>query len=142
MRGVNHVVVGGNLGSDPELRYTQNGKAVSTVSVAVNEQWGPADNQKKTTWVRVTMWEKMAENAAQYLSKGDPILYVGRLTENRWTDKEGKERVQLEVIAREMHFIGGGGKGKSASSSNGGGGKGQQQRSDDPPPPQDDDIPF
>ncbi len=105
----NKIIVVGNLGRDPELRYTPQGAAVCSFSVATNEKRRDkaGDMQDVTTWFRVTLWNKQAENASKYLTKGSSVYIEGRLRVEEWTDRDGKTRSSLEVNATEMQFIGG-----------------------------------
>ena len=110
MAGVNKVIIVGNLGRDPEVRYAQSGLAICTISVAVTERvkdgadgWNDA-----TEWFRVTLFGKTAENAGQYLQKGRQVYVEGRLKTDKYTDKEGAERTSVEVIANTIQFLGGG----------------------------------
>lgn len=142
----NKITLVGNLGRDPELRYTPQGTAVCNFSIATNEKRKDktGDLQDVTTWFRVTLWNKQAENAAKYLTKGSQIYIEGRLRVEEWTDRDGKGRFTLEVQATDMQFIGSrgesGGGGASfsepefsgAPESSGGGSGGAS----------DDDIPF
>lgn len=106
----NKIIIVGNLGRDPELRYTPQGSAVCNISVATSEKRKDktGELQDITTWFRVTLWERQAENASKYLTKGSPVYIEGRLRVEEWTDREGAQRYTLEVHATEMHFIGGG----------------------------------
>jgi single-strand DNA-binding protein len=142
----NKLILVGNLGRDPELRYTPQGTPVCSFTLATNERRKDraGENQDVTTWFRVTLWGRQAETASQYLSKGRPVYVEGRLRVEEWTDKDGKQRHTLEVHATDMQFIGG----------RGDEGGGQSPRSDAPtgggrPEPSgggedisDDDIPF
>ena len=107
----NKIILVGNLGRDPELRYTPNGNAVCNISVATSEKKRDkaGDLQDITTWFRVTLWGKQAENASKYLTKGNPVYIEGRLRVEEWTDKENNNRYTLEVTATDMHFLSGGG---------------------------------
>lgn len=99
----------GNLGNDPEMRYTPNGVPVTSFSLAVNKRWTSQEGQaqEKTLWFRVTAWRKLAETASQYLTKGRQVLVVGELEEPRtFTDKNGVVRVSLDVTANEIRFLG------------------------------------
>lgn len=99
----------GNLGGDPEMRYTPSGVPVSTFSLAVSRSWVNADGQKqeKTIWFRVTCWRKLAETVSQYLTKGKQVLVVGEIEEARtYTDRDGNSRASLEVTAQTVRFIG------------------------------------
>ena len=104
----NKVIIVGNLGRDPELRYTPQGTAVCNFSVATTEKRRDksGEYQDVTTWFRVTLWEKRAETAAKYLQKGKPVYIEGRLKVDEWTDRDGKERYTLDVTATDMQFIG------------------------------------
>jgi len=98
----------GNLGADPEMRYTPNGLPVTSFRMAVSRNWTGQDGQRqeKTIWFRVTAWRKLAETASQYLTKGSKVLVVGELEEpNAYMDKEGKPRASLEVTASTIRFL-------------------------------------
>ena len=98
----------GNLGQDPEMRYTPSGVPVTSFSLAVNKSWVGADGQRqdKTLWFRVTAWRKLAETASQYLTKGRQILVIGEIEEARpWTDRDGNQRASLEVTAQTIKFL-------------------------------------
>ncbi len=103
----NKIIIVGNLGRDPELRYTPQGTAVCNFSVATNEKRRDksGDLQDVTTWFKVTLWGKQAETASKYLTKGSPIYVEGRLRIEDWTDRDGKNRTTLEVSATDMQFI-------------------------------------
>lgn len=105
----NKLILLGHLGRDPELRYTSDGKPVCNFSLATTETWKDRSGQKQeeTLWVRVVVWGKMAENANKYLSKGRQVYVEGRLKMSKWTDRDGKERVEPEVNASEIQYIGG-----------------------------------
>ena len=108
----------GNLGNDPEMRYTPSGVPVTSFSLAVNKSWTGQDGQKqdKTTWFRVTTWRKQAEIVSQYLTKGRQVLVIGEIEDARpWTDKDGNQRASLEVTAQTVRFIGGRDGGGSSS---------------------------
>ena len=99
----------GNLGNDPELRYTPSGVPVASFNLAVKKSWSDAEGgkQEKTTWFRVTAWRKLAEIAAQYLAKGKQVLIVGELEDARaFTDRDGNNRASLEVTAQTIKFLG------------------------------------
>jgi single-strand DNA-binding protein len=104
----NKITIVGNLGRDPELRYTPQGIAVCSFSVATNERRKDkaGEMQDTTTWFRITLWRQQAENAAKYLTKGSPIYIEGRLKVEEWTDKDGNTRYTLDVQATDMQFIG------------------------------------
>ncbi len=108
MATFNKIILVGNLGRDPELRYTPQGNAVCSFSLATNERRKDKSGefQDHTTWFKVTLWDKKAEVAAQYLTKGKPVYIEGRLRMEEWTDRDGRQRPSLEVTATEMQFIG------------------------------------
>ena len=139
MAGVNKVILVGNLGRDPELRYTKNGQAVANFSVATSESWQSRDGggrEERTEWHRVVAWAKTAELCAQYLSKGRTVYVEGQLRTREWEDREGNKRQTTEIHAQTVQFIGGRG---------GGGRGGETQRPEggiDESAPGDDDIPF
>ena len=104
----NRIILVGNLGRDPELRYTPQGTPVCNFTLATNERRRDkaGESQDVTTWFRVTLWGRQAETASQYLTKGRPIYVEGRLRVEEWTDKDGRARYTLEVHATDMQFIG------------------------------------
>ena len=104
----NKIILVGNLGRDPELRYTPQGNAVCSFSLATNEKRKDKSGefQDVTTWFKVTLWGKQAELASQYLTKGRPVYVEGRLRMEEWTDREGRQRQSLEVNGTDMQFIG------------------------------------
>lgn len=109
----------GNLGNDPEMRYTPTGVPVAHFSLAVNRAWTTQEGQRqeKTMWFRVTAWRKLAETVSQYLTKGRTVLVVGELEDARaYTDRDGNLRAALEVTAQTVRFIGGRGDGGSHES--------------------------
>jgi len=107
----NKIIIVGNLGRDPELRYTPQGVAVCNLSLATNEKKRDksGEMQDVTTWFRVTLWRNQAENAAKYLTKGSPVYVEGRLGVEEYTDRDGNNRFSLEVQGTDMHFISAGG---------------------------------
>lgn len=143
MAGVNKVILVGNLGRDPELRYTQGGQAVANFSLATSESFNKKDGTRdeRTEWHRIVVWGRSAENCSQYLSKGRTVYIEGRLQTREWENKEGQKQRTTEVVAQTVQFLGGGrgeggGGGGGGRGGSGGGGMGE------PPPPADDDIPF
>jgi single-strand DNA-binding protein len=106
----NKIILVGNLGRDPELRYTPQGTPVCSFTLATNERRKDktGEMQDQTTWFRVTLWGRQAETASQYLAKGRPVYVEGRLRVEEWTDRDGRSRYTLEVHATDMQFIGGG----------------------------------
>ena len=147
----NKIIIVGNLGRDPELRYTPQGVAVCNFSMATNEKKRDkaGEMQDVTTWFRVTLWRNQAENAAKYLTKGSPVYIEGRLGVEDWTDRDGNGRYTLEVQATDMHFLGGGARNEeySGGASPSAEFAGPADRSTTgtataPAPSGDDDIPF
>ncbi|MCE7988343.1 MAG: single-stranded DNA-binding protein [Caldilinea sp. CFX5] len=103
------IILIGNLGNDPEMRYTPSGVAVASFSLAVNRSWTGQDGQRqdKTTWFRVSVWNKQAETVTQYLSKGRQVMVIGEVEEARvFTDRDGNPRASLEVKAQSVRFLG------------------------------------
>lgn len=125
--GVNKVILVGNLGADPEMRYTPGGAGVCELRLATNEQWTDKNGQRqeRTEWHRVVVWGKRAEVCSKYLSKGRQAYVEGRLRTRSWEDKEGQKRYTTEIIANDVQFL---------SSGGGGGGGGGRGGSDGPPP--------
>ena len=109
MASVNRVTLVGNLGRDPELRYTQSGQAVANFTLATNEKWKDKEgnSQERTEWHRIIVWGKSAENCAQYLQKGRSVYIEGRLQTREWEDREGNKRTTTEVVAQAVQFLGG-----------------------------------
>lgn len=113
MTGVNKIMIIGNLGRDPEVRYSQSGNAVCNLSVAVTEKVKDGDSWKDATeWFRVVTFGKTAENAGKYLAKGRQVYVEGRLRTQKYKDKDGIEKQSTEVIAYAIQFLGGGGEAK------------------------------
>jgi single-strand DNA-binding protein len=108
-RGVNKVILIGNLGGDPELRSTPSGTSVATFTLATNENWTDKDGskQERTEWHRIVTWGKLAEICGQYLRKGRQVYIEGRLQTRSWEDKQGNQRKTTEIVAREMQMLGG-----------------------------------
>ena len=110
MASVNKVIIIGNLGRDPEVRYTPNGSAVCNIGVATTRQWKSKDSGDKveeTEWHRVVFYDKLAEIAGEYLKKGRSVYVEGRLKTRKWQDKDGAEKYTTEIIAEEMKMLGG-----------------------------------
>ena len=153
-RGVNKVILVGNLGKDPETRYMPSGGAVTNLTLATSESWKDkqtGENQERTEWHKVAMFGKLAEIAAEYLRKGSQVYIEGKLRTRKWQDKEGKDRWTTEIVADEMNMLGGKGGGgaagasaPSAAAAGGGSGGGRAAVNDSGAPPGDfdDDIPF
>jgi single-strand DNA-binding protein len=135
------IIIAGNLGQDPEMRYTPDGTPVTNFSVATNRRWSSPDGtqNEETVWFRVTAWRQLAELCNQYLSKGRQVLVEGRLRPDEnggprvWTGNDGQPRASFEVTALTVRFLGGRGEGADPSLSH-----------QEPPPPDigEDEIPF
>ena len=109
-RGVNKVILVGNLGNDPEVRYMPNGNAVANLSIATSESWKDqqGQQQERTEWHRITMYRRLAEIAGEYLKKGSQIYIEGKLQTRKWQDQQGNDKYTTEVIADQMQMLGGG----------------------------------
>ena len=108
-RGINKVIIVGNVGKDPETRYTAGGAAITTLSVATSEQWKDkqtGENKEHTEWHRVKFFGRLAEIAGEYLRKGSQVYVEGKLRTDKYTDKEGVERYSTDIIAEEMQMLG------------------------------------
>lgn len=148
-RGVNKVILIGNLGNDPEVRYTPNGNAVANVTLATSTTWRDKQTgelQERTEWHRIAFFNRLAEIVGEYLHKGSKVYVEGSLRTRKWQDKSGVDRYTTEVIANEMHML----DSRGASSQ---GGESAKQHTDqqtssmsksnfDTPADYDDDIPF
>jgi len=152
-RGINKVILVGNLGADPETRYTPSGTAVTNIRVATTKAWkdrNTGEQQERTEWHRVSMFNRLAEVAGEYLKKGSQVYIEGELRTNKWQDQQGNDRYTTEIVANEMQMLGGRGGGTagfdegSGGGSQGGGsrGGGQSARQQPQPDDLDDDIPF
>jgi single-strand DNA-binding protein len=125
-RGLNKVMIIGNLGRDPEMKYTPNGKAITTFSVAVGRVSRAADgtNQEETEWFRIVAWDKLAETCNQFLHKGSKVYIEGRLQTRKWTDTNNVEQKMVEIVANEMMMLdsrqGAGAPGEGAPARSGG----------------------
>ena len=109
-RGVNKVILVGNLGQKPEIRYTQTNTAVATLSIATSESWKDKDSgeqREKTEWHRVVFFGKLAEIADQYLDKGSQLYIEGKLQTRKWQDKDGNDKYTTEILGNEMNMLGG-----------------------------------
>ena len=138
---MNKTMLIGRLGQDPEVRYTQSGKAVATLSIATNETWKGQDGQKqeRTDWHRCVAWGKLAEIMGEYLQKGSLIFVEGRLQTRSYEDANGVKKYTTEVVVGSMEMLGGKGQGSGKSSQGA-----SQGASPEPPLPmdEDDDLPF
>src|SRR5580765_3804416 len=145
---LNKVMLIGNLGKDPEVRFTGTGRAVARFPLATSEVWNDAEGQRqdRTEWHNIVVWGKQAETCGQYLSKGRQVFIEGSIRSRQYDDKEGQKRYITEVIAQRVQFLGGGGRGDGAgrgASGGGGSGGGGGGGEDLPAPmPEDEDIPF
>jgi len=122
-RGVNKVILVGNLGADPETRYTANGGAITSIRIATSEQWTDKQSgqkQERTEWHRIKFFGRLAEIAGEYLKKGRQVYIEGSLRTDKYTDKEGVERYSTDIIANEMQMLGGTGGGGERGSDMGG----------------------
>ena len=153
MASINKAIIIGNLGDDPELRYTESNTAVTTLSVATSERWKDKNGepQEKTEWHRIVVFGRQAENCNQYLKKGRSVYIEGRIQTRKWEDKDGNPRYTTEIVAQTVQFLSGGRDGggndfggppsrssnnNNSSNRSSGGGGGYNQAFDD------DDIPF
>jgi single-strand DNA-binding protein len=136
-RGINKVIIVGNLGADPETRYTGSGTAITSLRLATSEAWTDkqsGEKQERTEWHRVKLFGKLAEIAGEYLKKGRQVYIEGSLRTDKYTDKDGVERYSTDIIANEMQMLGGqgggegGGGGGFGGGGQGGGGRPQQSR--------------
>jgi single-strand DNA-binding protein len=130
-RGVNKVILIGNLGADPETRAMPSGATVANLRIATTENWKDrtsGENQERTEWHRVALFGKLAEIASEYLRKGSQVYIEGSLRTRKWQDKQGNERYSTEIVGNEMQMLGGrgggGGGGEGYGSRSGGGGEG------------------
>ncbi|MDK7586264.1 single-stranded DNA-binding protein [Alcaligenes faecalis subsp. phenolicus] len=159
MASVNKVILVGNLGRDPEVRYSAEGSAICNISIATTPQWKDrtsGERREETEWHRVVFYNRLAEIAGEYLRKGRPVYVEGRLRTRKWTGQDGQERFTTEIIAEQMQMLGGRvgetqqpnlpPQGQQRNNYAEATGRGQQQRQAPPPPDNladmDDDIPF
>lgn len=152
-RGVNKVILIGNLGKDPEVRYMPSGGAVANVTLATSETWKDkqsGENQERTEWHNVVFFNRLAEIAGEYLKKGSKVYVEGSLRTRKWQDKNGQDRYTTEIVAAEMQMLDGRGAGGAGGGSTGGGrdagssnaGSSSKNESAAPAGDFDDDIPF
>jgi single-strand DNA-binding protein len=148
MASLNKVMIIGNLGKDPEVRYTAGGTAVASFSVATSEKFKnkSGEFEEKTEWHNVTLWARLAEIAGEYLSKGKTVYIEGRLQTRKWQDRDGKDRYTTEIVGEKMQMLSGkgdGGGGSGGGSRQGSGRAESREPSyDEPSFNPDDDIPF
>lgn len=148
-RGVNKAIIIGNLGKDPEVRYSPSGAAVANVNIATTESWkdkNSGEQQEKTDWHRVVFFGKLAEIVGQYLKKGSQVYVEGRMETKKWQDKEGNDRYTHQIVARDMQMLGGRSGGGSQNQDTGYDHASENQDSGNSAPAGnedfDDDIPF
>jgi len=158
-RGVNKVILVGNLGNDPEVRYANNGAAIANLSIATSESWkdkNTGEQQEKTEWHRVVMFNRLGEIAGEYLRKGSKVYIEGKLQTRKWQDQSGQDKYTTEIVANEMQMLdsrgdnmgqGGGGyqpapTQQAAPNQSGGGQASSPQSTPAPANDFDDDIPF
>ena len=145
--GVNKVILVGNLGADPEIRYTPSGAAVANFRMATTESWKDSDGQRqdRTEWHKIVVWGKLAELCGEYLAKGRMVYVEGKLQTRQWDDRDGNKRYTTEIQGREVTFLGGR---SDASNSNYGDQAAQNKDGGSkdfdygPPPMDEDDVPF
>jgi len=152
-RGVNKVILVGNLGKDPEIKYTASGAAIANLTIATSDSWNDkqtGEKVEKTEWHRVVAFQRLAEIMGEYLKKGSQVYIEGKLQTRKWQDQNGQDRYSTEVVANDMQMLGGRG-GEGGGQAQGGGGGGFRKN---PAPQQapakpaldndfaDDDIPF
>ena len=147
MASINKVILIGNLGSDPEVRYLPSGGAVGNFNIATTEKWKGKDGNagEKTEWHRIVVFGKQAENCKEYLKKGRQVYVEGRLQTREWQDKEGQKRKTTEIIALTVQFLGGGGSAGGAGGHRDPGGSPESTPSFEEGAPalgEEDDIPF
>jgi single-strand DNA-binding protein len=150
-RGVNKVILIGNLGQDPETRTTPGGTTVTNIRIATSESWKDktsGEMKEQTEWHGIVLWNRLGEIAAEYLKKGSQVYIEGRLQTRKWQDKQGNDRYTTEIVASEMQMLGGRGGGGGAAQetrdTREGGGKGfaPAAAAGGASPDFDDDIPF
>lgn len=141
MASVNKVILIGNLGRDPEVRYTQNGTAVANFTLATNEVWNDksGERQERTEWHRIVVWGKQAEIAREHLSKGKQVYIEGSIQTRQWDDREGHKRTTTEIKAQRLIMMGRAEAGESRMNA---AAPPPDAAGDEPGPPPDDDIPF
>lgn len=141
MASVNKVILIGNLGRDPEVRYTQNGTAVANFTLATNEVWNDkaGERQERTEWHRIVVWGKQAEIAREHLAKGKQVYVEGSIQTRQWDDREGNKRTTTEIKAQRVVMLGRAEPGETRMSA---AAVAPDTAGEEPGPPPDDDIPF
>ena len=147
-RGVNKVILIGNLGADPEVRYTPDGAPVANFNLATSESWNDrtsGEKQERTEWHRLVLWRKLAEIAGQYLKKGSKIYVEGKLQTRSWEDQSGQKRYTTEIVVNELQMLDSRGEGGGGGGGGGTRDPGAAAQPEYGPPPgggEDDDLPF
>ena len=147
-RGVNKVILVGNLGKDPEVRYSPSGSAMANVTLATTESWKDkqtGEKQEKTEWHRVVFFNRLAEIVGEYLKKGSQVYVEGRLQTRKWQGQDGQDRYTTEIVANEMQMLGGragGGTSDWGASQDSGASQSAPASSSPPADDFDDDVPF
>ncbi|MBT8449611.1 MAG: single-stranded DNA-binding protein [Gammaproteobacteria bacterium] len=141
-KGINKVIVVGNLGKDPEMKYTASGAAIANITVATSESWNDkqtGEKVEKTEWHRVVAFQRLAEIMGEYLTKGSQVYIEGKLQTRKWQDKDGNDRYTTEIVAKDMQMLGG--KNAQAKPENNQGGFRQPAKPQNPGT-YTDDVPF
>ncbi len=149
-RGINKAIIVGNLGKDPETRYTPSGSAVTNITVATSESWKDkqtGEQQERTEWHRVVFFNRLAEVAGEYLRKGSQVYVEGKIQTRKWQDKDGNDRWTTEIVGNEMQMLGGRGENTGGSNRTSAPAQAPNQQSQKSAPApaadfEDDDIPF
>jgi len=144
-RGINKVILVGHLGADPETRYMPSGSAVTNLRLATSDSWkdkNTGEQQERTEWHRVAMFNRLAEIAAEYLRKGSQVYIEGSLRTRKWQDKDGNDRWSTEIVANEMQMLGGRAESSAPARSESGESGHASMRDNGPPDEFNDDIPF
>ncbi len=141
---INKVILIGNLGADPEIRYTQGGTPVVNFRIATTERWKGQDGQQQeqTEWHQIVAWRRLAEICAEFLSKGSKVYIEGKLQTRKWQDQNGNDRYTTEIVARDMQMLSPRGTGAGGDSYGSGGGGGYGDFPQEPPPNTGDDVPY
>jgi len=144
-RGINKVILVGNLGNDPEIKHSANGSAIANISIATTESWkdkNTGEQQERVEWHRVVMFNRLGEIAGEYLKKGSQVYIEGKLQTRKWQDQSGNDRYSTEVVANEMQMLGGRGDGSSNGAPQRSQGATKPAQAAPPTNDFDDDIPF
>lgn len=142
---INKVILIGNLGADPEIRYTQSGTPVVNFRIATTERWKGQDGQQQenTEWHSIVAWRRLAEICSEFLSKGSKVYIEGKLQTRKWQDQSGNDRYTTEIVARDMQMLSPRGANAGSGDSYGANNNdGHQDYPPEPPPNTGDDVPF